>query len=420
MVTFSFPRVGKNAKGDGDNGLLQRDKGQRKTHGMLTASELGIVALGYSDGSVALHDSRGERVAHWNANTGGSPVVMLSFRSRRGRSALVALDANGHLSSFELGAWRWGRCISGGFVRQQLGDDRLMNEMKDYWNMFEPGEIMSGDGLVVAIRSVEEQSIIEGGWCTGDPITAIEPIVLGGKEGNPMKLIIAVGNAAGNIWMIRANDGLTVALFPQVLSSNGHNSKRAEVISLRQSGSHLAAAFNGSSQLTIYQIPRNLIRDLTVDMDRTDVVPLEADTYGGCDAFSNVTSLSFDRTVPSMLYVGLENGHVISTSLKTFTYGGKTGRQNMEHNVYLPCRPKSTVDALLESVISLDVAEGYVLAGGSSSAVVLNTTSIFSLGLRRAFDVLISTGESVNFHNSRRLGLVLRVRVRVTAVSSGK
>ncbi len=397
MVTFSFSRGAKNTK-DGDRGLLQRGRGKRRTHGMLTASELGIVALGYSDGNVALHDSNGERVALWNAGTGGSPVVKLASQSRRGRSALVVLGVNGHLASFEIGAWRWGRCISGcGVVRQQQQqqlDERLKNEMKDdYWNVFERGEMMGNDGLVVAIRSVEEQLTIEGGWCEGDPITAVEPIVIGSKEGGPMKLILAVGSAAGNVRMMRASDGLTVASFPQVLLHDDDD--RGAVISLKRSGSHLVAAFNSSSSVIVYRIPRNLISDVTVDKKGAEVVPLEIDTYGGCDALTNVVSLSFDLMVQSVLFVGLDNGHVISMDLKTFTYGGENER-NL--NVHLPCRPQSTTAALSEAVLSLDAAEGYVLAGGASSAVMLNATSVLSLGLSRAFDVIVSTTcESVSF-----------------------
>ncbi len=410
MVTFSFSHGDKNTK-DSDRGLLERGREKIRTHIMLTASELGIVALGYSDGNVALYDSSGERLALWNADTGGSPVVKLAFQNRRDRSALVALGANGCLASFEIGAWRWGRCISGGGVVQQQLDERLKNEMKDdYWNVFERGEIMSNDGLVVAIRSIDEQRITKGGWCEGDPTTAVEPIVIGSKEDGPMKLILAVGNSAGKVRMIRASDGLTVASFPQVLLHD--DNERGAVISLKRSGSHLAAAFNGSSSVIIYRIPRSLISDATVDKKGEEVVPLEINTYGGCNALTNVVSLSFDRMVrPSLLFVGLDNGHVISIVLKTFTYKEEVKEQNL--NSHLPCHPQSTTVSLSEAVLSLDAVEGYVLAGGASSAVMLNATSVLSLGLSRAVDIIGSTTcESVSFsqfYSNKRVRLGLRV-----------
>ncbi len=401
MLAFSFSSSVKTkpVKGGGDRGGLPKSskRGQRKTNMMLTASELGIVAMGYNDGSIDLHDSSGKRIALWNADTGGSPVVKLTFQSKRGRSALVALNANGQLSSFEIGAWRWGRCISGGVIHaHQLNNDKLKNEMKDdYWNVVERGKMMGEDGLVVAIRSVEEEQQQqltleeEGEWCNGDRITAVEPIVIGGKKGNPMKLLLAVGSASGNVWIMRASDGIKVASFSQVLL---HDDDRGPVISIKRSGSHLAVAFERSSQLIIYRIPRNLISDVTVDKKRADVVPVEINTYGGCNALTDVTSLSFDRMVSSVLFVGLDNGHVMSIGLKMFTYEREQDQEKLK--VYLPCHPKSTTEALPEAVHSLDAAKGYVLAGGTSSAVMLNATSVLSLGLRRAFDVIVSTGES--------------------------
>eukprot|EP01084_Bolivina_argentea_P147490 258037_1 len=87
MLTFSFSSDVKTkpVKGGGDrSGLPKRSKGGRRTNMMLTASELGIVAMGYSDGSIDLHDNSGKRIALWNAGTDVSPVVKLSFQSKRG------------------------------------------------------------------------------------------------------------------------------------------------------------------------------------------------------------------------------------------------------------------------------------------------------------------------------------------------
>ncbi len=440
MLTFSFSSNVYKAKakpvkgggGDGDGvGLPKRSNGGRQTRTnkmMLTASELGVVAMGYGDGTIALHDSSGKKLALWNNNAGtttdGSPVVKLAFQSKQGRSVLVALNANGQLSSFEIGAWRWGRCISGGGefeVHAHQLNNKLKNEMKggivEYWNVVERERAMSEDGLVVAIRSIEEeeqpQQVTiedeEGKWCNGDEITAIEPIVIiGGKKPNPMKLILAVGSASGNMWVMRGSDRIKIASFSQ---AHHTINDRGPVIAIKRSGTYLAVAFKRSSQLIVYRIPRNLMSDVMVDKKREDVVvPVEINTYSGCDAFADITSLYFDHTLsPSILFVGLENGYVMSISLKLFKYESKQYREKLG-KVYLPpCQPKCATVVLPEAVHSLSGVKGYVLASGTSSAVMLNATLLSSLGLRRAFDVIVPNGESIHILFSslyRGLGLI--------------